>query len=72
MTETISEQDLLQKLEEAIVTCGSQGAFAREHGVNPAAVSMVRRGVRRMLPGVAAALGYQRVVTYRKMPRKRR
>lgn len=63
----LTEQELLDYLRTAIQQAGSQQAFARQHGISAQYISDVLRGRREIGAKIAQALGYERVVRYRKV-----
>ena len=62
---TLTEQQLIGRLR---VKCkGGLRAFCREHSLDSGNVSKILMGTRGMSPQVARALGYERVVRWRKI-----
>lgn len=57
---------VLTDLRKACTAAGSQAAWAEAHDVSPAYVSDVLKGKRDLGGSVLSALGYERVVLYRK------
>lgn len=61
----ITEERVLECLREECERLGSQKAFAELHGLSTAYINDVMRGRRDFGPAILAALGIERVVTYR-------
>lgn len=57
---------VLSDLRKACNAAGSQAAWAEANDVSPALVSDALSGRRDLMPAVLSALGYERVVLYRK------
>lgn len=57
---------VLNDLRKACTAAGSQAAWAEAHDVSPAYVSDVLKGKRDLGGSVLSALGYERVILYRK------
>ena len=64
-TETLTETDIRVRLEKRVFECGSQSAFAKSLGVTPQYVSDILAGKRAIPDKVLAAIGVERVVSYR-------
>lgn len=61
----------LLHLQTAINKAGSQKAFAQSAGVSEQYLSEVLNGKKEMGPLVQQALGIERVISYRKVDRKK-
>jgi hypothetical protein len=57
---------VLNDLRKACIAAGSQAAWAEAHDVSPALLSETLSKRRDLSPAVLSALGYERVVLYRK------
>lgn len=62
----MNEQDIREHLRIAVLTAGSQKAFAARHGISPAYINDVLQGRREPGEKILAAIGFERVVTYRR------
>lgn len=61
----MTEDEVIEQLRAAIADAGSQRAFAEKHGFTPGYVSDVLKGQRGLSDRILAAIGVERVVTYR-------
>lgn len=64
-TSEMTEDKVMEKLRGEIELLGSQKAFAAAQGFSDSYISDVLRGRRELGPAILAALGLERVVTYR-------
>lgn len=60
----MTEDDLMARLEEAVVTAGGVRAFARTHGLEASQVSRALSRERAVSEPILAVLGVVRLVTY--------
>lgn len=65
---------ILHELDQACKAIGSRSAWAEENGLSPAYVSDVLNGRRDPSRAILTALGYERVMMYRKLraPQRKR
>mgnify|MGYP001267668001 CR=1 FL=1 len=56
---------MMARLEEAVVAAGGVRPFARQHGVEASQVSRALSRERSVSEPILAALGLERIVTYR-------
>lgn len=60
----MTEQEVRERLHEAIRTAGGQRQFAKAHGFSVAYVNDVIRGKRDLADRILAAVGIERVVIH--------
>lgn len=63
----ITHDELVALIRAAVKEAGSQRALARQWSVAPAYVTDLLRGLRDPGPKILEAMGYERVVLYRKL-----
>lgn len=61
----LSESDVIARLRAAVEAAGGQRQFAENAGVSPAYINDVLHRRRGLADRILAALGVERVVTYR-------
>lgn len=64
--ETISEEEMMQMVLVRVADAGSQKAFAEQAKISESYLSDVLRDRRGIGDRIAEALGFERVVTYRR------
>ena len=69
MPDTISYDQLLEKLHECVKKYGTERKAATALGISQAYLNDIRRGIRRSGPKVLRALGYTVETTYKKVGR---
>lgn len=62
----MTEADVLRVLARECRRCGTQAEWAKAQGISPTYVSDVLKGRRAPGDSILAALGFERVVTYRR------
>lgn len=67
MSKDLDEFDVVSALLAAVREAGSQSEWARTHGVSVQYVNDVLRGRRGPGDSILNALGFERVVSYRRM-----
>lgn len=61
----MNEQDIIDRLREAIQSAGSQRAFAKQHGISTQYINDVLRGRREIGQKILEVLGVEKIITYR-------
>lgn len=61
----MTEQEVRKRLAEAIEAAGGQSVFADRHGFTRAYINDVVHGRRALADRILAAIGIERIVTYR-------
>jgi hypothetical protein len=61
----LTEQEVMERLKDAVTEAGGQRAFAEKHGLTPGYVNDVLHGKRAFADRILATIGIERQVTYR-------
>jgi len=62
---SVDQHAMVTLLKTECQKCGSQKAFAKQHGYSPAFINDVLHGRREVSENLARILGYQRIVSFR-------
>jgi hypothetical protein len=65
----IEDLDPVAELRQACLDAGSERRWADFHGINPSYVNGVLRGKAKPGAAILTALGLERVITYRRVPK---
>ena len=60
----LTEQEVMDRLREAVAEAGGQRAFAEKHGLTPGYINDVLHGKRGFADRILATIGIERQVTY--------
>lgn len=63
---------ILKAIRRACDKAGGQNAWAEAHGLQKSMVSRVLSGERGVSDAILAAVGWERVTTYRRVPKNKR
>lgn len=66
----MTEEDVIEQLDQACRSFGGRWAWAREKGISPRYVCNVLNGYTKPGKKITAALGLQRVVSYERKNRR--